>query len=129
MPCYYPQTGKLAIGKEFYAFIDKVALNDNFFVGGDFNGHVGCDVGSFGKVLRVFVIGQVNDWEITLMDWTVGKALPLMNSCFKIGKSQLQKSQKVNSNWMILIQWLTTFLAKIVKEVKLRTLKWLQGKK
>ena len=68
MPCYYPQTGKLAIGKEFYAFIDKVALNDNFFVGGDFNGHVGCDVGSFGKVLRVFVIGQVNDWEITLMD-------------------------------------------------------------
>ena len=40
--------------------MDKVALNDNFLVGGDFNGHVGCNVGGSEKVHRVSVTGQVN---------------------------------------------------------------------
>ena len=58
--------------------------------GGDFNGHVGSDMGGFGEVHGSFRIGEINDGGIRLLDWEVGKCLCLMNTCFqKKKKSQL----------------------------------------
>ena len=54
-------------------------------MGGDFNG----DMSGFGEVHGGFGIGQINDGEMRLLDWAVGKGLHLMNTCFQKRKSQL----------------------------------------
>ena len=88
--CYCPQAGRSVNEKEeFYELMDKVVTSDNVFVGGDFNGHVGSDVGGFGEVHGGFGIGQINDEGIRLLDWAVGKGLCLMNTCFQKRKSRL----------------------------------------
>ena len=51
--------------------------------GGDFNGHVGSDMGGFGEVHGSFRIGEINDGGIRLLDREVGKCLCLMNTCFQ----------------------------------------------
>ena len=38
--------------------------SEKVLVGGDFNGHVGNDMGGFGEVHRGFGIGQINDGGI-----------------------------------------------------------------
>ena len=49
--CCCPQTGRSVNEKEeFYELIDKVVTSEKVLVGGDFNGHVGSDMGSFGEV-------------------------------------------------------------------------------
>ena len=57
--------------KRFYELMDKVLTSEKVLVGGDFNGHVGSDIGGFGVVLGGFVIGQINDGEMTveLVSW------------------------------------------------------------
>ena len=88
--CYCPQVGRSVNEKEeFYELMDKVMTSDNVLVGGDFNGHVGSDMGGFGEVHGGFGIGQINDGEIRLLDWAVGKGLRLMNTCFQKRKSRL----------------------------------------
>ena len=62
---------------------------EKVLVGGDVNGHVGSDMGSFGKVHGDFGIGKINDGGIRLLEWAVGKGLHLMNTCFQKRKSQL----------------------------------------
>ena len=62
---------------------------EKVLVGGDFNGHVGSDMGSFGEVHGDFGIGKINDGGIRLLEWAVGKGLHLMNTCFQKKKSQL----------------------------------------
>ena len=57
-------------------------------VGGDFIGHVGSDMGGFGEVHGGFGIRQVNNGGYRLLDWTVGKGLHLMNTCFQTRRSQ-----------------------------------------
>ena len=49
---------------------------------GNFNGHVGSDMGGFGKAHGGFGIGQIDNGEIRLLDWPVGKGLCLTNTCF-----------------------------------------------
>ena len=44
-------------------------------------------MGSFGEVHGGFGIGQINDGEIRLLDWAVGKRLHLVNTLFQKGKS------------------------------------------
>ena len=57
--CYCPQVGRsLNEKEEFYELIDKVVTNDNVLVGGDFNGHVGNDMGGFGEVHGVLGLGK-----------------------------------------------------------------------
>ena len=73
----------------FYELMDKVVTSENVFVGGDFNGHVGSDVGGFGEVHGGFGIGQINDGGIRLLGWAVRKGLRLMNTCFQKRKSLL----------------------------------------
>ena len=58
-------------------------ISEKVFVGSDCNGHVGSDMGSFGEVHGGFEIGRINDGGIRFLDWTVGKGLHLMNSCFQ----------------------------------------------
>ena len=48
--CYCPKAGRSVNEKEFYELMVKVVSSDNVFVGGDFNGHVGSDMGGFGEV-------------------------------------------------------------------------------
>ena len=69
--------------------MDKVVTSEKVLVGGDFNGHVGSDMGCFGEVHGGFGVGQINDGGIRLLDWTVGKGLRLMNTCFQKWKNQL----------------------------------------
>ena len=48
--CYCPQAGRSANEKEeFYELMDKV-VTSAMLVGGDFNGHIGSDMGGFRKV-------------------------------------------------------------------------------
>ena len=46
-------------------------------------------MGGFGEVHGGFRIGQVNDGELRLLNWAVGKGLCLMNTCFQKRKSRL----------------------------------------
>ena len=52
---------------EFYEVINKVVTND-VLVGGDFNGHVGSDMGGTGEVHWGFGIWQINHGGTRLMD-------------------------------------------------------------
>ena len=62
---------------------------ETVLVGGDFNGHVASDMGTFGEVHGGSGIGQINDGGIRLLDWAIGQGLRLMNTCFQKRKSQL----------------------------------------
>ena len=85
--CHCPHTGRLVNeNEEFYELMDKVVTSE-VLVGGDFNGHVGSDKGSFGEVHGGFGIEQINDGRIRLLDWAVGKGLCLMNTCFQKRKN------------------------------------------
>ena len=59
---------------EFCELVDKVVTSE-VLVGGDFNGHVGSDMGGFGEVYGGLGIGKINDGGIRLLDWAVGKGL------------------------------------------------------
>ena len=75
--------------------------NEKVLVGGDFNGHVGNDMGGFGEVHRGFGIGQINDGGIRLLNWAVGKGLHLMNTCFQKRKSRLMTFRSGETETMI----------------------------
>ena len=87
--CYCPQVGRSVNEKEFYDLMDQVVASEKVLVDGDFNGHVGGDMGGFGEVHGGFGIGQINHRGIRLLDWAVGKGLHLMNTCFEKRKSWL----------------------------------------
>ena len=87
--CYCPQACRSANEKEFYVLIDRVVASEKVLVGGDFDGHVGNDMGGFGEVCGGLGIGQINDGGIRLLDWAVDKGLHLMNTCFQKRKSWL----------------------------------------
>lgn len=57
---------------------DKVNKNERVVLEGDFNSHVGSDVGNFGEVNEDLGIRQVNHWGVRLINWSVGKGLHLM---------------------------------------------------
>ena len=50
---------------------------------------------------RSFEIGQINDGEIRLLDWTVSKGLRLMNTCFWKRKSWLMTFRSGETETMI----------------------------
>ena len=56
--------------------MDKVATSEKVLVRGEFNGHVGSNMGDFGEVHAHggLGIGQINDGGIRLLDWAIGKA-------------------------------------------------------
>ena len=58
--CYCPQASRsVNKKKEFYELMDKVVTSEKvLLVGGDFNGHVGSDIGGFGKVHGGFVFSK-----------------------------------------------------------------------
>ena len=74
--CYCSQAGRSVNEKEvFYELMGKVVTSE-VLVGGDFNGHVGSDMGGFEEVHGGFGIEQMNDGGIRLMDRVVGKGFP-----------------------------------------------------
>ena len=73
--------------KKFYELMDTVVTSE-VLVGGDFNGHVGSDMGGFGEVHGDFGTGQINNGRIRLLTWAVGKGLHLMTTCCQRKKSQ-----------------------------------------
>ena len=70
-------------------------------VGGDFNGHIGSDMGGFGAVHRGFGIGQINDAGIRLLDWVVVKELGFLNTCFQKKKRWLITFRSSETETMI----------------------------
>ena len=69
--------------------MDKVVTTAKVLVNGDFNGHVGSDMGEFGEVHGGFGTGQINDGGMGSLDWADGKGLCLMNACFQKRKRWL----------------------------------------
>ena len=56
--CYCPQAGRSVNEKEeFYELMDKFVTSEKGLVGGDFNGHIGSDMGDFGEVHGGFGVG------------------------------------------------------------------------
>ena len=52
--CYCPLAGRSVNEKEkFYELMDEVVTSEKVLVGGDFNGHVGSDMGGFGEIRGV----------------------------------------------------------------------------
>ena len=96
----YPQAGRSVNEKEFYELMDKVVTSE-VLVDGDFNGHVGSDMGGFGEVHGGVGIGQINDGRIRLLYWAVGKGLRLMNTCFQKRKSRLITFRSSKTETMI----------------------------
>ena len=85
---YCTQAGRSVKEKvELHELMDKVATRE-VLVSGDFNDHVGSDMGGFGEVHGGFGIEKINDGVIKLLDWAVGKGLHLMNTCLQKRKSQ-----------------------------------------
>ena len=70
-------------------------------VGGDFNGHIGSDMGRFGEVHRGFGIGQINGAGIRLLDWVVVKELGFLNTCFQKKKRWLITFRSSETETMI----------------------------
>ena len=117
--CYCPQDGRSANEtEEFYELMDKVVTSE-VFVGGDFNGHVGSDLGGLGEVHGGFGIGQINDGRVGLLDWAVGKELHLMKTCFHKGKSWLIISRSGETERMIDHILVNNKYRSSVKDVKL----------
>ena len=116
--CYCPQAGISVNEKEeFYELMDKVVTSEAL-VGGDYNGHVGSDMGGFGEVHWGFEIGQINDGEIRLLDWAVGKGLRLMNICFQKRKSRLITFRSGETETMIDYFLVNNTYRSSVKDVK-----------
>ena len=66
--CYCPQAGSSVNEKEeFYELMDKVVTSE-VLVGGDFNVHVGSDIGGFGEVHGGFGIRQINGGGTRLLE-------------------------------------------------------------
>ena len=85
---YCPQAGRSVNEKEdFYELMGQVTTSERVLVDGDFNGHVGSNMGGFGEVHGSFGIGQIYDGGIRFLDWAVAKGLHLMNTCFQKRKS------------------------------------------
>ena len=74
--CYCPQARRSENEKEFYELKDKVVTNEKVLMGGDFDSHVGSDMGGFGEVHGDFGTGQIKDGGIRLLDSAIGKGLP-----------------------------------------------------
>ena len=117
--CHCPQAGRSVNEKEeFYELMDKVVTSDNVLVGGDFNDHVGSDMGGFGEVHGGLGIGQINDGGIRLLDWAFGKGLHLMNTCFQKRKSRLVTFRSGETETMIDYTLVNNKYRSSVKDVK-----------
>ena len=64
--------------------------SEKVLMGGDFNGHVGSDMGGLEEVNGGGLgIGQVNEGRRRWLDWAVGKTLHLMTTYLFPGKEKL----------------------------------------
>ena len=118
--CNCPQVGRSVNEKEgFHELMNKVVTNEKVLVGGDFNDHVGSDMGGSGEVHGGFVVGQINDGGIILLDWAVGKALHLMNTCFQKRKHRLITFRSGETETMIDYILVNNKYGSSVKDVKL----------
>ena len=98
--------------------MDKVVTSEKVWVSGDFNGHVGSDMGGFGEVHEGLGIGQINDRGIRLLDWAVVERLCLMNTCFQKRKSWLITFRSGETDTMIDYILLNNKYRSSVKDVK-----------
>ena len=93
--CYCPQAGRSVNEKEeFHELMDKIVTSEKVLVGGDFNGHVGSDMGGFGKGLH------------------------LMNTCFQKRKSLLITFRSGETETMIDYILVNNKYRSSVKDVK-----------
>ena len=82
--CYRRQASRSINEKEkFFELMHKVVTSEKVLVGGNFNSHIGSDMGGFGEVHGGFRIGKINDRGVRFLEWEVGKRLPLVNTCFQ----------------------------------------------
>ena len=99
----------------------KVVTSEKVLVVGDFNGHVGSDMGGFGEVHGGFETGQINDGGIRLLDWAFDKGPHMMNTYFKKRKSRLISFRSGETETMIDYIPVNNKYRSSVKDVKVIT--------
>ena len=63
--------------------IQDVAWSEKLFIGGDFNGHIGAEVGGYDTTHGRFGYGERNNGGISVLDFAVAYELVVVNSFFK----------------------------------------------
>ncbi|KAF3661489.1 putative BRCT domain-containing protein-like isoform X1 [Capsicum annuum] len=84
---YAPQVGLHEEEKRrFWEVLDEVVSSvpssEKFFLGGDFNGHIGASPVGYGEVRGGFGFGDRNDAGVALLDFARAFELVVGNSCF-----------------------------------------------
>uniref|UniRef100_A0A1S3YGE9 Craniofacial development protein 2-like n=1 Tax=Nicotiana tabacum TaxID=4097 RepID=A0A1S3YGE9_TOBAC len=84
---YAPQAGlDEEVKRRFWEGLDAIVRSipptKRLFIGGDFNGHIGAAVGSYGEVHGGFVFGDRNGGGTSLLDFTKVFELVIANSTF-----------------------------------------------
>src|ERR1041384_3289779 len=91
---YAPQVGLNGATKDkFWEEMDEIMQgipgDQQIFIGGDLNGHVGKDNNGYGKVHGGFGFGTRNEEGKSILDFVVAYDLVLANTCFKKRESHL----------------------------------------
>ncbi|XP_009769316.2 uncharacterized protein [Nicotiana sylvestris] len=84
---YAPQTGlDEEVKRHFWEGLDEIVCSipatERLFIGGNFNGHIGAAVGSYGEVHGGFGFGDKNGGGTSLLDFAKAFELVIANSTF-----------------------------------------------
>nr|XP_009769316.1 PREDICTED: craniofacial development protein 2-like [Nicotiana sylvestris] len=84
---YAPQTGlDEEVNRHFWEGLDEIVCSipatERLFIGGNFNGHIGAAVGSYGEVHGGFGFGDKNGGGTSLLDFAKAFELVIANSTF-----------------------------------------------
>ena len=63
--------------------IQEIPRSEKFFIGGDFNGHIGVDSDGYDAAHRGFSFGERNNGGVSVLDFAVAYELLVVNSFFK----------------------------------------------
>jgi len=85
---YVPQIGlpddiKRLFWEELDMAIQEIPRSEKLFIGGNFNGHIGVDVGGYVTAHGGFGSGERNNGWVSVLDFAVAYDLLVVNSFFK----------------------------------------------
>jgi len=88
MSVYAPQTGcdeteKTEFWEDLIDELAEIPSQEQLWIGGDFNGHVGCDNVGKEQAIGQYGIGICNEEGETLLDFAIGMDLVVCNTLFK----------------------------------------------
>jgi len=84
-----PDDIKKQFWEDLNMVIQDVAWSEKLFIGGDFNGHIGAEVGGYDTTHRGFGYGKRNNGRVSVLDFAVTYELVVVNSFFKKKEAHL----------------------------------------